>query len=76
MVIEDLSLVALLYGHVPALFIIGSQVRDCHWLSQGEGHIVGPLLSRRLHVLMRLTLGYEDNIEYVRTIVVARRLWS
>ena len=38
---------------------------------------IGPpkLLSRCLHVLVRLTLGYEDKVEYVRTIVVARLLW-
>ena len=66
----------LLYGYIPALFIIGSQVRDCHWSAEGEQHAAGPLLSRCLHVLPRLTLGYEDKVEYVRTIVVARLLWS
>ena len=70
------GLVTLLYGYIPALFIIGSQVRDCHWSAQGEQHAAGPLLSRCLHVLLRLTLGYEDKVEYVRTIVVARLLWS
>ena len=70
------GLVTLLYGYIPALFIIGSQVRDCHWSAHGEQHPAGPLLSRCLHVLLRLTLGYEDKIEYVRTIVVARLLWS
>ena len=39
-------------------------------------HAAGPLLCRCLHVLLRLTLGYEDRVEYVRTIVVARLLWS
>ena len=29
-----------------------------------------------MHVLMHLTLGYEEKVEYVRTIVVARLLWS
>ena len=70
------GLVTLLYGYIPALFIIGSQVRDCHWSAQGEQHAAGPLLSPCLHVLLRLTLGYEDQVEYVRTIVVARLLWS
>ena len=67
--------VTLLYGHIPALFIIGLQVRDCHWSPKGEQHVAGPLLSRCLHVLVRLTLGYEDKVEYVRTLV-ARLLWS
>ena len=70
------GLVTLLYGCIPALFIIGWQVRDCHWSPQGEQHAAGPLLSCCLHVLVRLTLGYEDKVEYVRTIVVARLLWS
>ena len=55
------GLVTLLYGYIPALFFIGSQVRDCHWSAQGEQDAAGPLLSRCLHVLLRLTLGYEDN---------------
>ena len=70
------GLVTLLYGYIPALFIIGSQVRDCHWSAPGEQHAAGPLLSRCLNVLLRFTLGYEDKVEYVRTIVVARLLWS
>ena len=70
------GLVTLLYGYILAFFIIGSQVRDCHWSAQGEHHTAGPLLSRCLHVLLRLTLGYEDKVEYVRTILVARLLWS
>ena len=53
------GLVTLLYGYVLALFIVGSQVRDCHWLPQGEGDIARPLLSCCLRV-DRLTLGYED----------------
>ena len=70
------GLVTLPYGYIPALIIIGSQVRDCHWSAQGEQHAAGPLLSRCLHVLLSLTLDYEDKVEYVRTIVVARLLWS
>ena len=57
------GLVTLLYGYIPALFIIGSQVRDCHWSAQGEQHAAGPLLSHCLHVLVRLTLGYEGKVD-------------
>ena len=70
------GLVTLLYGYIQALLVIGSQVRDCHWAPQGEQHTAGPLLSRRLDVLVRLTLGYKDKVKHVRTIVVARLLWS
>ena len=69
-------LVTLLYGYIPAVLTIGSQVRDCHWSPQSEDHSAGPLLSCCLHVLVRVTLGYEDNVEYVCTMVVARLLWS
>ena len=37
------GLVTLLFGYVAALFLIGSQVRDCHWLPQDEGQNAEPL---------------------------------
>ena len=70
------GLVNLLYGYIPALFIIGPQVRDYHWAPQRGECTARRLVSRCLHVLMRLTLRYEEKVEYVRTIVVARLLWS
>ena len=68
------GMIDLLYGDVPALFIIGCQVRDCHWGPYTNTNMSTMLYSRCLHVLIRLTLGYEHKVEYVRTLVIARLL--
>ena len=65
------GMIDLLYGYVPALFIIGCHVADRHWGSYATSNM-STTYSRRLHVLIRLTLGYEHKVEYARTLMVAR----
>ena len=55
---------------------VTSQGLSLGTLEEGGEHAAGPLLSRCLHVLMRLTLGYQEKVEHVRTIVVVGLLWS
>ena len=50
------GLVTLLYGYSPALFIIGSQVRDCHLSPQGAARcraIAEPLPTRPCEAQLR-----------------------
>ena len=54
--------VNFLFWYIAALFMIESQVSDYHWAPEMGEHAKGPLLSCCLHVLMRLTLGYEEKV--------------
>ena len=65
-----------LYVYILALFIIVSQVKDCHWAPRRGERAARLSLRRCLHVVLRLTMGYEEKVEYVPTIVVAKSLWS
>ena len=69
------GLLNLSHWYISARFIFGSQVTDCHCAPQTEEHTVGSLLSRCVHVLVRLTFGY-DQVPYARTIDVSWFLWS
>ena len=66
------GIIDLLYGYVPALFMICCQVRDCHWGPSANSDKSTMSYYRCLQVLICLTLGYEHKVEYVRTLLVAR----
>ena len=62
---------------MPALFILGKSVRDCHWQAQGQGSSrARDVIDQSLHVIMHLHWGHEEVVEYVRTTLAASMLWS
>ena len=65
----------LLHEYVPSLFLVGMQVRDCY-----RGGVTGRtspyFRNGTLHIIMHLGLPHEQKIRYVRSIMVARLLWS
>ena len=64
----------LLYDYVLALFLVGTQVRDCCW-GGGTGRTVRDVLDGTLHILMHLGLPHEHKIKYVCSLIGARLLW-
>ena len=55
------------------MHLLRDVTRDGHWGSHANSNM-RMLYSRCLRVLIRLTLGYDHHIEYLRTLMVARLL--
>ena len=65
----------LLYEYVPAVFLVGMQVRDCY-RGGSNGRTARDVLDGTLHRIMHFGLPHKHKIEYVCSIMVARLLWS
>ena len=67
----------LLFQYIPAVFIIGSMVRDCHWGGpNATSDSARAVIDQSLLVLIHLVWGREQAVEYVRTALLASLLWS
>ena len=68
----------LLDEYVPGLFIVGQLVRECTWTGRqaGSGHLAHTILRRCLLMLLALSRGAANRVDYVRTISIALLLWQ
>ena len=68
----------LLDEYVPGLFIVGQLVRECIWTGRqaGSGHLAHTILRRCLLMLLALSRGAANRVDYVRTISIALLLWQ
>ena len=68
----------LLDEYVPGLCIVGQVVRECTWTGRqaGSGHPAHTILRRCLLMLLALSRGAANRVDYVRTISIALLLWQ
>ena len=64
----------LLFEYVPALFLLGTLVRDCNW-GGGDSSPARKGVHYWLHILVQLTMGCEHPVEYVLRVLTAILMW-
>ena len=73
------ALHTLLYEYIPAAFLLGVLMIECNWSitrmigNKGEAPT---LVHYKLVILMHLTYGRENTVEYVQSLCVAHLLWT
>ena len=68
------ALKTLLFDYVPSLFLLGTLVRDYN-SDGGDRNTPKQPLHYYLHILVRLVLGREHLVEYVRSVLTAIVVW-
>jgi hypothetical protein len=72
------ALQVMLEEYVPALFCIGTLVRNCHWDGRalGSASNAKQVLLRCTVLQLKMAMGFEHRIDYIRTTTAALLHWS